>query len=375
MFGAAMAFGRFLDREKRADALCFGLFAGLAILTKGTGIALVLMVPLSLLLTRRWQLLRRPILWGSAGLTGILAGPWTWHFRNEGRLKGGWLQPYPSWSFTRDAFGFYAEKFALGLGFVLLLLAIIGVVSRLRRRGEAAHVGRWSAAGALMGSVLIFQIIMPVGLEARHLIPALPAAMMFAIAGMCALGHFMAKFRRTAPMSSAHAVMFGALPVIIAFTLSPFLVPFHSKRWSGFGPLAEVVSKDGSHPKSTVLISSDGSGEGMFISELAMHEKRPGHTVQRASKLLASMAWSGAKYHARFARDPDLTAFLRRSEISWIVVDLSMPPAKRGAHHQMLARVCEENPDIFRLVGQSPIVRGGRTEFPPLLLYSVDRAN
>ena len=42
MFGAIVAFGNFIDREKRGDAIWFGVLAALAILTKGTGLALAL---------------------------------------------------------------------------------------------------------------------------------------------------------------------------------------------------------------------------------------------------------------------------------------------------------------------------------------------
>ena len=109
----------------------------------------------------------------------VIAGPWTWATRNLG--KGGWLQPNPSWSFTREALPYYAEKLALALGAVLALLFVVGVGSRVVRGGPRRGV--WAAAGALIVSVIIFQSIAPVGLEARHLIPIVPAALMFSLAG------------------------------------------------------------------------------------------------------------------------------------------------------------------------------------------------
>ena len=135
MLGAMLAFGAFLDREKRRDAIWFGVLAALAILTKGTGLALGLAAPLALLMTRRFHLLARPALWLSVAIVVVVAGPWTWATRNLG--KGGWLQPDPSWSFTREALPYYAGKCAVALGPVLLLFVAIGVLAENRRSVQA----------------------------------------------------------------------------------------------------------------------------------------------------------------------------------------------------------------------------------------------
>jgi 4-amino-4-deoxy-L-arabinose transferase-like glycosyltransferase len=97
IFAATLAFGRFLDDERNADAVWFGVLAALAILTKGTGLALVVTAPIALVFTRKWQLLTRPALWAAVAITAILAGPWTYYFRNAGREHGGWEEASPSW--------------------------------------------------------------------------------------------------------------------------------------------------------------------------------------------------------------------------------------------------------------------------------------
>ena len=48
MLWATLSFSRFLDSEHWQDAACFGMFSALAILTKGDGLALVLVPPLGL---------------------------------------------------------------------------------------------------------------------------------------------------------------------------------------------------------------------------------------------------------------------------------------------------------------------------------------
>lgn len=356
MFGAALVFGSFLDREKRGDALRFGILAALAILTKGTGLALALVAPLALLFTRKFHLLKRPALWGGVLIVAVVAGPWTWATRNLG--KGGWIEPSPSWHFTREAVPYYATKFGLGLGVIALLLFCIGAMLKLRACPQ--NRGRWAAAGALILAVFIFQAVTPVGLEARHLIPILPAAVMFAIAGLAALAG-MAKSRK----GLASAVLGVAV-------LAASVWPLSQKGFSGFAPLAAALLEEAG-PEEVTLVSSDARGEGMFISEVAMREQRPGHVIQRASKSLASSTWSGSGYAPLFADDDALLAFLTGGKIQYLLIDDALPEAKRREHHDQLKRLIELHPDRFWVAASSEIFRDGERQFTPAKLYKIQR--
>ncbi len=355
MFGAVLAFGDFLDREKRGDALRFGLFSALAILTKGTGLALALAAPLALLFTRRWHLLKRPALWLAVMIVAVLAGPWTWATRNLG--KGGWEEPVPSWHFTREALPYYVGKFGLSLGILVLLLFCIGVVLKFRTPPE--NRGRWAAAGALVLAVIVFQSIAPVGLEARHLLPALPAAMLFVVAGLGAL----TQSRGPAAAGLAAVLVLGSA-----------LWPFSEKGFVGFAPLAETMLAE-SGPADVVLVSSDARGEGMFISEVAMREARPGHVIQRASKALATSTWSGRGYAPLYKSDEDLLAFLLSGKIQYVALDDAVPDDKRRAHQDQLKRVIDQNPDNFWAVASSEITRDGERQLAPVKLYKIQRRN
>jgi hypothetical protein len=370
MFGAMMAFGAFLDRERRGDVLWFGLLAALAILTKGTGLALALAAPLALLFTRKLHLLKRPALWSAVLLVLILAGPWTWVTRNMG--KGGWVESSASWHFTSMALPYYLTKFGFALGLLPLLLFCLGVMVRLRT--VSPQPGRWVAAGALIISAVVFQSLVPVGFEARHLVSALPAAVMFVIAGGMAIVRW-AQARRGGTSASPVTADVGLLAAILMLScLLSSILPIRAKGYSGFAPIAQMLIED-TGPQDVILVSSDARGEGMFISEVAMREARPGHTIQRASKALASSTWSGNGYAPKFDTDDDLLAFLTTGQIQYLVLDDAVPEDKRREHQEQLRRVVKQNEASFWLVASSEILRDGEVQYAPVKVYKIQQRN
>jgi hypothetical protein len=363
IFGATLAFGNFLDREKRSDAVWFGVLAALAILTKGTGLALALAVPLAMLFTRRFHVLRRPSFWLAVVLIVVVAGPWTFATRNLGR--GGWEEPSPSWHFTLLALRYYPQKLALALCVLPLVFLAIGVW--VKSRAGTPHQGRWASAGGLIVAIMIFQSILPVGLESRHLIAALPAAIMFIVAGM-----------GWKPLGSAEPPeprrLLPWINAALMLAITAGLTPLAAKNCRGFAPVAETLLSEAT-PSDVALVSSDARGEGMFISEVAMREHRPGHMIQRASKSLASSTWSGSGYSPLYENDDDLLAFLTSGKIQYLVLDDSVPDLYRRAHEDQLKRVIDQHADSFWEIARSEIVRDGELQAAQVKLFKIRRRN
>lgn len=373
MFAATLFWGRFLDGEKPRDALAFGLCAALAILTKGTGLALAFVPVFTIAASRRFRILRRPALWWSALLVMLLAGPWTWIFRNQGR--GGWAEPSPSWHFSRMAAGYYSWKICVALGLLLLALAVLGAWVVFWRKGERRdRRGVWSACAALVAGVVIFQCIMPVGLEARHLLPALPALVAFAVAG----ADFLARFCQRAVVYSAVAALslsgiffppqtaigFGSIGDTLA--LSPFRLP--QKQFSGFGPIAARLLAD--DRARTILVSSDARGEGMFISEMAWRDPaRPSRTIQRASKILAASTWSGGSYQSFFSNEEAVEKALADARATVIVLDNSVP--NPPPHQKLLRATLEHHPERFTALPPAAITRDAHPQPEAICVYLV----
>jgi hypothetical protein len=377
MFGAALLWGRYLEREQPRDAWGAGVLAALAILTKGTGLALALAFPLAILFSGRWGILRRVAPWGGAAVVAVVAGPWTVATRKLGH--GGWLYDGPRWEFTREAVPYYATQLGVALGGILVALTLGGIW--LAWRGERRWEGRWASALALIVAVLVFQAVLPVGMEARHLVPALPAALMFAALGGAGLA------REAGRRGVPPALVAGGLAA--AWFLLPLLVPpapnhfgsigkrvapspfkINRKAFEGHGPVVESLLAR-APAGARFLVSGDVIAEGMFISGVALRDRaRPGHTAQRASKVLGESTWRGRDYAAKFGEAAALKRYVEGAGYAAIVVDSAMPSERRRPHHAMLEEVMREGVPGYGVAGTFPVVRAGETHPAGIAVYA-----
>jgi Dolichyl-phosphate-mannose-protein mannosyltransferase len=360
---ATVFWGRFLDRKNAANSLAFGLFASLTILTKGNGVLLALVPPLALIFGRQLSLLKRPAFWIPALIVPILCGPWTWIFRKD--AQAGWVQDSPGWSFTRIALSYYPATLVLAFGVGLVILAMIGFWTKLVVRREKESSGIWPATAALLCSTLIFQILVPCGWEARHLFPALPPMVLFIFAGADRVISWLMNRGLSPKMATASVLLVAGL----AFFVQTFKI--EKNEFSGFAPIATSLLSNPQAKQSTLLVSSDACGEGSFIAEVAMREKRPGHIVQRTSKALASSTWGGGKYQAKFTNEQAILDFLQKSPVQYLVLDTSLPISARKNHHVLLYEVVSHHPEFFVLEGTYSIDRSGVWQTNGIQLYSL----
>jgi hypothetical protein len=378
MYGAALCLAEYLACAGKGgagsaagwSAAGFGILAGLAIMTKGTGLALGLTAPLAILFTRRFAVLKDWRLWMAALLVLVIAGPWTWHFRNIGH--GGWEEPSPSPHYSARATAFYSWQLIVAGGWVLALPALAGAVTVfMPGAGRGAGMGA-AVSLALVVSIWVFQSIMPVGLEARHLAPAMPALVFLALAG---LNRFRVHWLgNTAPAALLVALFFG-LALLPGHTtagygslgggaaLSPFRLP--RKEWHGFAQLAaEAVSRH----CERMLVASDARGEGMFIAAVAMLDPhRPGWTADRASKLLASSTWSGGSYQTFYDTPAKAAAAVKAKGLQAVIIDSSL--ASPPPHLQMLQRAMADAASGYRQDRTAPITRDGAQHPGALSIY------
>jgi hypothetical protein len=344
---AMLSFGRWMDHQRARDSALFGLLASLAIMTKGSGFAIALVPPLAIVFSRRWHLLTRLNLAYAAIIVIVLAGPWTWMFRDVARA--GWEQPTMTLDYTLRGLAYFPEGLLRSANIIISAFGVIGVVWTLRGQRRFDVSGQWPASVALIVAVLLFHSLVPASFGYRHLTQALPSWAMMAAAGVLAVDRMVRAHRpRLTPLLAAVAV------AGVILTASNFPV----KYGSGFGTLVESFVKQPENAGARFLIASDATGEGMFIAETAMRERRPGHVIRRGSKLLAAQAWHGGEYSAKAQTIEEVIAALRADKVRFVILDESNPATLQTPHTRLLHEGAATRPRELALVGQYPIVRG-----------------
>jgi len=341
-FWAVLCFGRFLDTEKWRDAVLFGLLASLSIISKGNGMALVFVPPLAVLLCRRFHLIKTRAFWYPALIVLMIAGPW--QYLSARLLAGiGYRQA------SLEIAGTYLYKTLTFLGFGLLPFVVVGVITRVVAPFPRKAVeGRWAALAALPVGVWALHAILPsAGVEPRYMIPTIPPLVMFFTAGVAWVSARVPL--RGWPVLRKAALLTGLLAPV--FAAESFRIP--QRSYYGFAEAAQSLVGRPEFRNSVFLVSAQGAGEGMFISEVAMRERRPGHVILRASKVLSQSDWDGERYEL-LHRDPQETMkYLESIPVQVLVLD-ARPSARRRAHHENLLKMLEMYPDRWKLFGVYP---------------------
>ena len=357
IFGAAIAFGDFLDREKARDAWLAGLLGGLAILNSESSFVVWMVMLLAFVMMRKLRLLRRAALWGMCVLivaASVLRFGLSRGHVIEVALPGGGFAYQTELHSRVSSADLIPVWSALGWGLAVLML--IGLFVKMRREGDFA--GRWLAAGALLvGSIL-----------SRSSLPALPAALMFALAGGAWLVQWVAA--RPAWHGQGAKVRVGFPALLGALLLLSAVGPLKREPCTGFAPLVETLIAD-SAPEDVTLVSSDASGEERFIAELAMRETWPGHRVLCGTRLLANPGKKFIADEPAFMGDQAVFDFLTSGRIKYIALDDAIPDEERREHHYQMERAIEEHLNRFWAIANSPMTRDGVTQTTPARLYKI----
>jgi hypothetical protein len=353
---ASLQFGRYLKSERARDAVGFALLSSAAILTKGSALCLALLPPFALCLSGRWRLFRRGSLWLAALIVAVLCGPW---YAFALRIsKTTWGQGSSlSLSHALEVLPDYGPGFVRLGGPILLAMALCGIAIACVDRGRRQ---RWAAPLALIPSLVALLALTPVGADPRHLIPLAPIWVMAAALA----AHWTSQ--RIAPRSS--------VPLLWLAALAGFLVTFElpSKRNTGFQPAVAGLLADERLDQAVFLIASDAIGEGAFVSEVALHEPRPGHVVLRGSKVLSRSTWTGGDYQSFFTTTADLDAYLQSIPVAVVAVDLSAVEREWFEHMTLVCEMLAERPDSWKPIGAFDVVRNGKPQAAGLHLFRLE---
>ncbi len=350
MFGAVIFLGRYLDSARTCEMMAFGVFTCLALLTKANAWALGPMAAGAVIFSGECRRLRSPWFWIPGLIAVALCIPWFgWTLP---LARQGW-GPQPGWAERTASLAVNTGHLLAAAGAVVVLCALLGIWDRIiapvlarKRIG-----GVWAACLACVLSVLLVHSFLFSSSENRHLTAALPPVMMFAAAGMSLVARFIVD-RRRAGRSAGIAVAAAVTACFFATTFRVVKKPDYR-----MGPAVATILDDPETRNAAVLISSHA--EGPFIAEIALHERRPGHFILRASKVLSHCRWDGSGYHARFTAPHEVLEYLDQVPVGVVAIDRAQDPYS-PPDRRLLLQTLTENPAVWEPVperaGNSPIV-------------------
>lgn len=317
----------------------FAFAASGALMTRGDAMFLTLYPLIAIALSGHWKLLRRSPTWISAGVVGLLCGPW--YVLTLKMVQDGWQAAKPSFSYFVEAMVGYGSGLPELSGGGILILALLGIVLSSMDVGRE----RWAGWVALAASLLLFQGIVPASVEERRMAPLAPALLVLAGFGAVALR------RRFSLPIPAGGLLVAAIAVHWMVARTP------AKRHFGYRELvAQVMAMPESNGRN-VLTSSAIDGEGMTISEVAAKENSPVRYVLRASKLLANSNWNGGTYQSLFDSPEKMIAALESSPAQIVICDTfpdHTPELTFEVHNGMLHKTIAAYPNRFRLLARRP---------------------
>jgi dolichyl-phosphate-mannose-protein mannosyltransferase len=341
---AVLCWANYLDSGRIRSAVAFSSFATLAILTKGNGYAVLFVPPLTILLARRFELLKNVRLWLAAAPIA-LSIPWmflTW------KLVGPAMQYELSVAFFVKAFLSYTTYFATAAGVLVFVLALVGAATLLPEWRTRSIGGVWLSLLAFSAAEILFHCIVPAAIEPRYLIGLIPCMVLFMLRG------FVEIISRSSfiPLSFTRRVeVLGAL-IAVVFALNVFALP--PKRPTGFAEAAAFVTSHREFAGEVILISSEGDGEGPFIARMAeLDHARLNHIVLRASHALADSDWNGQSYRLLFRSPAEVSDYLRRLPVGVVVIDrtnFNLP----NPHQPLLEQAIAAHPEQWKLAGVFP---------------------
>lgn len=309
-------FAEYAASGRQRHAVTFGFFAAACCLTKGNGLAVLVVPAIFIVLTGRIDLLRQRGLYYAALIVLVLAMPIVViSYRLDAAI--GDFGPV-TFGIARGRASMYGAFLWDQLTPILIALATIGTVMSLSpaaRRSRHDQRTLPVALTALCLAVLSFHAFNPhISAALRYMMPAIAPLLALAGLGLSGITRLAASAQRRRVMQLAMLV----LATLVATTVRPSAIVYPPTTWRDATNLLRSADMLAGR---RVLVISDENGEGAFVSDVAISEPRPRATVVRGSKLLATDDWNGHDLRLHYSSSAALMQELEDLHIRYVVVD------------------------------------------------------
>jgi hypothetical protein len=349
----------FFNDARRRHAVLFGFFAAMSCLSKGNGIAVLLLPPILLILTRRFSLLRQSGLYLAALMVLALAAPFlVISYRFDAGI-GDFERVTTSVAWMR--LQFYSAVFYREFSALLLAVMCIGAAATVFRRHEGSATLRSvlpASLTSLVAASLLFHLMNPhSALAARY--------MSMAIAPLLALVPIGVRLLLQAIPGSAQRQRIGTGLLIALAAVFLSTRPASAQRQpGGWRDVVDFLETGDQLAGRRIAVISDESGEGALVSEVAGRQPSPTAAVIRGTKLLASDDWNGHNFRLIFSSSHAIMQELEDLHVDFLVFDRSRQAENLGHWSQVNQMIMEYGSRIEEVYS----VRGKRR---PIVVYKM----
>jgi hypothetical protein len=353
----------FFRSGRTKHAAIFGVLTACCCLTKGNGVAVVLVPFFLILLTGQYAILRRLGLYLAASIVVLLAVPFLFVAVRLGTA----IEDYSplTTAVVIDRILFYSSECYNQLGPLAIAFAIVGAVASMARglgRTAQAALPLAPALTALAMATLLFHVISPHTLsDERYMTLAIAPLLGLAAVGARAVAGF---------FQGSLAIRASRVLLLAAVVLGGFLVP--AKRVlpqqlgyrHGVDALAAGPGIDGKR----ILVTSDALGEGAMVAEVARRRSSSRTVVVRGSKLLASDDWMGRNATLRFDTETAVLQALEDLHVDYLAVDWSVAASDRLVFRdQVVSMIVRHGERLEQIYARPAMPVGGPAR--PITVY------
>jgi len=313
---AALAYARYMATFRARDAVQFALLAAAGLLIKGNAGALAMLPPLAVLMTWRFDLLRRPSFWLPVPIVGGLVLPWylvTYFVVSQGFRY--------TWGLNYVVHAIRGNSIALVAALAPLVLAagvygwVVAVSSAHRPRADQVM----TCIAALLAAVWIFQSIVPADIQDRYLEPALPPLFILAGVAVRDIADRVRRFLRAGP-GRVQTLAAPLLAIVLAASTVPSVFGLPPKSRLGFVEAAPLVWRQVTPGNPVVLVVAPPIVEEAAVAELALHDPHcPSLFAVRGSRLLGGGGYNNEDYKPRFATPAQVMAAIDEYRIPLVL--------------------------------------------------------